>query len=105
MLYLALAVAAVWVLAAVLGVGKNTVFKNPSSMSDAAIERTIHLSQRIMDNSAVGTKAWSESGAKFNAALNEQRRRAGLPPIGSIRQTDGNKVDHAQQPARGDEVD
>ncbi|VXC96342.1 hypothetical protein SPHINGOT1_260300 [Sphingomonas sp. T1] len=69
----------------VLGVGKNTVFKNPSSMSDAAIEPTIRLSQRMMDNSAVGTKAWSESGAKFNAALNEQRHRAGLPPIGSFK--------------------
>jgi hypothetical protein len=91
MLYIILAVIVVWVLAAVLGVGKNTVFTKPHTMSDTMIERTIRLSQQIMDNSSIGSKAWSESGAKFTAALNEQRRRAGLAPIHTY-----NKADEVQ---------
>lgn len=51
-------------------------------MSDAMLERTVRLSQRMMDNSPIGSKAWSESGAKFTAAFNEQLRRKGHPPVG-----------------------
>lgn len=72
---------AVWVTAAIAGVGKNTVFNNPQSMSDGELARTIRLSQRIMDNSPVGSKEWSEAGDKFSAAFAEQRRRQGLPPL------------------------
>jgi hypothetical protein len=72
---------AVWIIAAIAGVGRNTVFDNPQSMSDAQIERTMRLSQRIMDNSPVGSKEWSEAGDKFSAAFAEQRRRQGLPPL------------------------
>jgi hypothetical protein len=71
----------VWVVAAIAGVGKNTVFRNPETMSDAQLERTIRLTQRIMDNSQVGSKSWSEAGDKFSAAYAEQRRRQGLPPL------------------------
>lgn len=60
---------AVWVTAAIAGVGKNTVFNNPQSMSDGELERTIRLSQRIMDNSPVGSKEWSEAGDKFQRLL------------------------------------
>ena len=88
MVYVILAVVVVWVLAAVFGVGKNTVFTKPHTMSDAMVERTIRLSQQIMDNSSIGSKAWSESGAKFTAALNEQRRRAGLAPLSTYHQAD-----------------
>lgn len=87
MLYVVLTVFGVITLAAVFGIGKNTVFKKLHTMSDAMIERTIKFSQRMMDNSPIGSKAWSESGAKFSAALNEQRRRAGLAPIGTLNQT------------------
>lgn len=83
MLYVVMAIIAVWIIAALLGVGKNTIFSNPQSLSDAHIKRTIRFTQRIMDNSQIGSKAWKESGAKFSAALDEQRRRAGLPPIGA----------------------
>ena len=82
-MYVILAVIVVFVLAVLMGAGKNTVFTKPHTMSDAMLERTVRLSQQIMDNSPVGSKAWSESGAKFTAALNEQRRRAGLEPIGN----------------------
>ncbi len=82
MIYVLLAVLGIWILAAILGVGRNTVFKNPQSLSDAQLERTIRLTQRIMDNSPVGSKAWSESGAKFSAAYREQCRRRGVPYVG-----------------------
>lgn len=72
---------ALWIVAALAGVGKNTVFENPQSMTDAQVERTIRLTQRIMENSDIGSKAFTESGAKFSAALAEQRRRQGLPPM------------------------
>jgi len=71
----------VWVVAAMSGAGKNTIFDNPESLSDAQIERTIRLTQRMMDNSPVGSKSWSEAGDKFSAAYAEQRRRQGLPPL------------------------
>lgn len=96
MLYVILAVIVVWGLAAVLGVGKNTVFTKPHTMSDVMIERTIRLSQQIMDNSSIGSKAWSESGAKFTAALNEQRRRAGLAPIGTYNQPEKTQDQEAE---------
>ena len=80
-LWLGAVVLIVWMVAAIAGVGKNTVFRNPQSMSDAQIERTIRLTQRTMDNSAVGSKQWSEAGDKFQAAYAEQRRRQGLPPL------------------------
>lgn len=82
MLYVVLAVLVVLVLPVVIGIGKNRVFTKPQTMSDAMVERTIRLSKRMMDNAPIGSKAWSESGAKFSAALNEQRRRAGLAPVG-----------------------
>jgi hypothetical protein len=78
MLYVALAVIGIWIFAAMTGVGKNTVFDNPQSLSDAQIERIIQLTQRIMDNSEIGSKSWNESGDKFNAALAEQFRRRGI---------------------------
>jgi len=80
-MYVILAVVVVFALAVLMGAGKNTVFTKPHTMSDAMLERTVRLSQQIMDNSPVGSKAWTESGAKFSAAFNEQRRRAGLEPI------------------------
>lgn len=92
MLYVILAVVIIWALAAIFGVGKNTVFTKPHTMSDRMLEQTVVLSQRIMDNSPIGSKAWSESGAKFAAALNEQRRRAGLAPISSFNQTGTNEA-------------
>jgi hypothetical protein len=88
MIYVILTVLAVFVLAIVMGAGKNTVFTKPHTMSDAMLERTVRLSQQIMDNSPIGSKAWTESGAKFSAALNEQRRRAGLEPITTTTERD-----------------
>lgn len=74
-------IVAVWVIAAMLGVGSKTVLRNPSSLTDAQLERTIRLSARIMDNSKVGTKEWSEAGAKHDAAFKEQQRRQGIQPV------------------------
>lgn len=88
MLYVILTGFVIWVLAAVIGIGKNTVFTKPHTMSDAMVERTIRLSQRMMDGSPIGSKAWSESAAKFSAALNEQRRRVGLAPMGTYNQAE-----------------
>jgi hypothetical protein len=81
LLWIVGAIVVVWIVAAVAGVGKNTVFTNPETMSDAQIERTIRLSQQMMDNSPVDSKSWSDAGAKFSAAYAEQRRRQGLPPL------------------------
>jgi hypothetical protein len=67
------------VLGMLLGWGSNTVFTNPQSLSDAHLERTIRLSQRMMDNSPVGSEQWSKAGDKFSAAFREQMRRRGTP--------------------------
>jgi hypothetical protein len=98
MLYLIASILVIFVLAAIFGVGKNAIFTKPHTLSDAMIERTIVLSQRIMDNSPIGSKAWSESGDKFTAALNEQRRRAGLPPLNSFRQVESENDHRADHP-------
>ena len=74
LMYVLVAVLGLWILAAIAGVGKNTVFRNLRSMTDAQIERTIRLTARIMDNSQIGSKQWSESGAKHDAAFQEQCR-------------------------------
>ena len=76
--YIVVGFVALWIVAAIAGVGKNTVFRDPRSMTDAQIERTIRLCARIMDNSRIGSKEWSESGAKHDAAFREQCRRRGM---------------------------
>jgi len=81
MIYVVVSVIALWILAALFGVGKNTVFTKPHTMSDKMLERTVVLTQRIMDSSDIGSKRWTESSNKFSAAVDEQRRRAGLPPF------------------------
>lgn len=61
------------------GFGSDAVFKNPETLSDAHLERTIRLSQRIMDSSPIGTERWNKAGEKFSAAFREQMRRRGTP--------------------------
>ena len=78
LLYVVLGLLAIFIIGFIAGVGKNRVFKNPGSMSDAHLERTIQLTRSIMDNSSVGTKSWSEAFAKFSAAVDEQARRLGI---------------------------
>lgn len=78
-LYLLGGLLVLWILAAVLGFGSNTVFNNPSSMSDSQLERTIRLTGRILETAPVMSDAFRKAGNKHAAAMAELTRRHGVP--------------------------
>ena len=92
MIYLIAGIALIILILMLSGLGKNTVFTKPHTMSDAMIDHTIRLSQKMMDKSKVGSEAWIRAGSKFSAALNEQRRRQGLAPLST-----GNAAENVER--------
>lgn len=66
------------------GARSQRVFRAPEKLSDAQIEATVKLTGRIMDMTKPGAPTWARAAAKYQAAVNEQLRRQGKPPLDEI---------------------
>lgn len=67
-----------------VGARSQRIFRAPEKLSDAQLEATVNITSQIMEMTKPGAPTWARAAAKYQAAVNEQLRRQGKPPLDEI---------------------